>query len=82
MKKILAILSVTAFLAVSVNAQTPQSAPAAKKETIEKAEAKGTPACCTKANASCCKNSKDAKAAACTPEKKAACEKAAAASTK
>jgi hypothetical protein len=80
MKKILAILSLTAFMAVSVTAQTTQPAPVEKKETVEKAEAKSTPSCCKKANASCCKSSKEAKA--CTPEKKAACEKASAAATK
>src|SRR3954468_22629137 len=81
MKKFFAILSLTAFIAVSVNAQTPSKAPVAKKEvTAAKADVKSESAapaksCCSKANAACCKNNKEAKA--CTPEQKAACAKAA-----
>ena len=80
MKKVLALLSLTAFLAVNVNAQTSRTvAPIAKKEASAvqdqakevKAEAK------TEAKAaagkSCCKNNKDAKN--CTAEQKAACAK-------
>ncbi len=75
MKKLLALLSLTAFLAVSVNAQTTkETAPAAKKETaVAKTKSKATASCCMKANPSCCKNNKDAKA--CTPEQKAECAK-------
>ncbi len=77
MKKVLALLSLAAFLVVSVNAQTTQSsAPVEKKETsVVKADAKSASAksCCVKANASCCKNNKDAKN--CTAEQKAACAK-------
>lgn len=75
MKKLLALLSLTAFLAVSVNAQTTQEAnPAAKKETVAKSDSKAPAACCMKANPSCCKNNKDSKA--CTPEQRAECAKA------
>ena len=77
MKKVLALVSLAAFLVVSVNAQTTQSsAPVAKKETsVVKADTKSGSAksCCVKANASCCKNNKDAKN--CTAEQKAACAK-------
>jgi hypothetical protein len=74
MKKLFALLSLTAFLAVAVNAQTTESAPAAKKETVAKSESK-TPACCAKANPACCKNNKMA-SKECTPEQRAACAKA------
>ena len=75
MKKLFALLSLTAFLAVSVNAQTTQeSAPAAKKETVAKSDSKAPASCCMKANPSCCKSNKEAKA--CTPEQKAECAKA------
>jgi hypothetical protein len=75
MKKLLALLSLTAFLAVAVNAQT-QTTPAPKKETVAKSESKPA-SCCMKANASCCKNSSSATSAkACTPQQKADCAKA------
>ncbi len=88
MKKVIALLSLTAFMAVSVIAQTPQSsAPVSKKEapvTSIKAESKAESkveskaamgkSCCMKANTSCCKNNKDSKN--CTAEQKAACAKA------
>lgn len=81
MKKVLALLSLAAFLAVNVNAQTSKTvAPIAKKEVSEvkaeaKTEAKASTgkSCCVKANAACCKNNKEAKN--CTPEQKAACAK-------
>ena len=76
MKKLLALLSLVAFLAINVNAQTPKAAPTAetKKEVaVSKSDAKAAPSCCTKANAACCK-SKDMKN--CTAEQKAACAKA------
>ena len=77
MKKVLALVSLVAFLAVSVNAQTKQSsAPVAKKEvSAVKADTKETSSktSCVKANSACCKNSKDAKN--CTAEQKAACAK-------
>ena len=90
MKKVLALLSLTAFLAVNVNAQTSRTvAPIVKKEASAvqdqakevKAEAKteakaaAGKSCCVKANASCCKNNKEAKN--CTAEQKAACAKSA-----
>lgn len=79
MKKLFALLSLVAFLAVSVNAQTPKAAPTeTKKETaVAKTDDKAPAAkmsCCTKANAACCKNNKEAKN--CTAEQKAACAKA------
>lgn len=85
MKKVIALLSLTAFMAVSVIAQTSQSsAPVSKKEapvTSIKAESKKAESkvaagksCCMKANVSCCKNNKDSKN--CTAEQKAACAKA------
>ncbi len=88
MKKVLALLSLTAFLAVNVNAQTSRAiAPVSKNEvTGVKPEAKEVKAeaktdakaaagksCCVKANAACCKNNKEAKN--CTAEQKAACAK-------
>lgn len=79
MKKLLALLSLVAFLAVGVNAQDPKAttAPEAKKETTEvKADAKATPSCCMKANKACCKSSSSKN---CTAEQKAACAKAGAA---
>ncbi len=83
MKKLLALLSLTAFLAVSVNAQTIKSgAPQTKKEvTVVKADVKApaVQASSSKANAACCKN-KDAKN--CTAEQKAECAKACAKSGK
>ena len=79
MKKLFALISLTAFLAVSVNAQSTQTAdqkvstetPATKDEVKS---AKSGKACCTTANASCCKSKKGSKA--CTAEQKAACAKA------
>jgi hypothetical protein len=74
MKKLFALLSVVAFLAVNVNAQT--TAPAAtdtKKEVKSDEKASGA-SCCMKPNKSCCKNSKEAMKN-CTPEQKAACAK-------
>jgi hypothetical protein len=84
MKKIVALLSLTAFLAVAAHAQTSKStAPLPKKETTEakddtKAKSASTHSCCMKSTAAsssaCCKDMKDAKN--CTPEQKAACAKA------
>lgn len=72
MKKVIALLSIVAFLAVNVSAQT-TTAPAEKKtETSVKEPASHS--CCAKPNAACCKNNKDAKS--CTAEQKASCEKA------
>ena len=79
MKKLFALISLTAFLAVSVNAQTTQTAdqkvstetPATKDEVKS---AKSAKACCATANASCCKSKKGSKA--CSAEQKAACAKA------
>lgn len=77
MKKLFALLSLSAFLAISVHAQTPQTSSPAKKENTTEVKANAdSPAasCCKKTNASCCKNTKAAKA--CTAEQKAACAKA------
>lgn len=73
MKKLIALFSLVAFFTVSF-AQTPApKAETAKATTEVKADAPKA-ACCTKANASCCKNNKET-AKACTPEQKAACAK-------
>jgi hypothetical protein len=84
MKKLFAILSLAAFFAVSVNAQTsaPSATPAVSKESVDakaetvtpEAKTESKPACCVKKNASCCKNNKSA-SHACTAEQKAACAK-------
>ncbi len=85
MKKVLALLSLTAFLAVNVSAQTSGAiAPISKNEVTgvkpeakvvkEEAKAATGKSCCVKANAACCKNNKEAKN--CTAEQKAACAKA------
>jgi len=79
MKKLFALLSLTAFLAVSVNAQTTkvEAAPAKKEATsISKDSKSDSHSCCVKANAACCKNGKEASMKNCTPEQKAACAKA------
>lgn len=78
MKKLLALLSLTVFLAFSASAENPKKA---DKETtkevtnISKETKSSSHSCCVKANASCCKNDKSA-AKNCTPEQKAACAKA------
>lgn len=77
MKKFIGILSLVCFIAFASHAQTPQTtAPAAKKEaSVSKTDDKtATPACCSKANKACCKNTSSAKN--CTPEQKAECAKA------
>ena len=82
MKKLFAVLSLTAFLSVGAFAQTQTTksdAPKAKTETkVDAKESTNAKAashsCCQKANASCCKNNKEAKA--CTAEQKAECAKA------
>lgn len=81
MKKLIALLSLSTFLAVGVYAQSEKvTSQEAKKETTEvtsgvKDAAKAKSAsCCAKPNKACCMNNKDAKN--CTPEQKAACAKA------
>lgn len=67
MKKLIALFSMVAFFAAVSVAQTPAAKADAKPEATKSS-------CCMKANTSCCKNNKDAKA--CTPEQKAECAKA------
>jgi hypothetical protein len=83
MKKLFALLSVTAFLAVSAHAQSYQTTQEVKKDVTEvksdvKSDAKtdvNSNTTKTKAAHSCCKSgSKMAKD--CTPAQKAACAKA------
>ncbi len=79
MKKLFALLSLAAFFAVSVNAQTTKvEASQTKKQTtaVSKDKKADSHSCCVKANASCCKNGKEASMKNCTPEQKAACAKA------
>ena len=81
MKKFIGILSLVCFIAFASHAQTPQAtAPAAKKEaSVSKTDDKtATPACCSKANKACCKNTSSAKN--CTPEQKSVCANAGAVS--
>jgi len=77
MKKILSVLTVAAFLAVSVSyaqeQKTSSSTSATKTETV-KSDAKSMPAGC-KTSHSCCKN-RSAASMNCSPKEKAACEKA------
>lgn len=87
MKKLFALLSLTAFLAVTVNAQTSQPTNEVKKEvsTVKsdgktevkelKDDAKASApsrSCCKKSSADCSKMTKKA----CSADEKAACEKA------
>lgn len=79
MKKLLALVSLSVFLAFSVNAQTSKvKAPESKKEVTTEiskdAKSSSSHACSVKANASCCKSNKNSKA--CSAEQKAACAKA------
>lgn len=67
MKKLIALFSLIAFFAISVNAQTPE----AKKTT----SATEKPGCCQKSNKACCKNDKVA-GKTCTADQKAECAKA------
>ena len=73
MKKLIALFAMVAFFAAA-NAQTTAPAKAETKKATTEVKADAKPACCTKANASCCKNNSTA-AKACTPEQKAACAK-------
>ena len=83
MKKLFALLSLAAFLAVSVNAQEPKAAAPSevkKEASVAKSDvncgvkASAGKSCCMKDNKACCKNNHDSKN--CTAEQKAACAKA------
>ena len=78
MKKLLALVSLVAFLAVSVSAQTTKPSTQTKAKTtsteVVAKDAKAASGCCVKSNAACCKNNKEAKN--CTAEQKANCAKA------
>jgi hypothetical protein len=86
MKKILVVLSLVCFVAVTVsNAQTTTastkqetkteaaSVKAAETATVKSDDSKKEAGCCVKPNKACCKSSTASKV--CTPEQKAACAK-------
>jgi hypothetical protein len=75
MKKIFSVLTVAAFLAVSVSyAQEQKASSSTTKTEAVKSDAKSMPAGC-KSSHSCCKN-RSAASMNCSPKEKAACEKA------